>query len=653
MTPTNLPAAFQEAQTAMQTLDRIVKEISEYKESAALEIAKNLRMSGGLDLDPEAIRATVTRPYTLLPINDSEAWLIHWAGVKMPIFGQVIAREKAFIKAKITRTMNLITPLPAWVMDEAGWSAPEHNAVIDSAHSTIQVTNGDELSFRRRYRQFLGARRSEGTFTVKGGDAWIRLVASLVKDGILPYRPTPVDSAHWDANATIPEELAAIIAEKEEQAGFPYIHEAVQEFINLGAVLLNLPPGAGKSLASCLILNHFRGKVLILVDSTFLEGQWHNRLKRWAPRANVTVSTYQGAQRYAKEKWDLILPDEAQRLPATTFSKLAFIQTLYRCGLTATPWREDNRQHLIVALCGHPVSISWNRLMALGVLKTPRIVVVTVPTLEAKTGYTKSLLGKHKGRGLIYCDWLEQGENLAKTLDVPFIQGSTKNKLEVLEANKVVVVSRVGDRGLDIRDLNFVIEVAGAGTSREQFAQRVGRLLHSQFNGIFYTVFTPDELTRYRSRLWGVEAETGGAVEIEFIEVGKVPAADSRSRVRAVADVSRKRDNRRKKADENDEISQVFTVRAVTAKISQVKRSVGTRTAPYVERVLRYTWSTSLNIDDICDGLAISDPSTRRRIGSACRAAQRAGLMIVDDQQRYKVDLAQIERLRSLAGHLQ
>src|SRR6266511_2518782 len=263
MTPTNLPAAFQEAQTAMQTLDRIVKEISEYKESAALEIAKNLRMSGGLDLDPEAIRATVTRPYTLLPINDSEAWLIHWAGVKMPIFGQVIAREKAFIKAKITRTMNLITPLPAWVMDEAGWSAPEHNAVIDSAHSTIQVTNGDELSFRRRYGQFLGARRSEGTFTVKGGDAWIRLVASLVKDGILPYRPTPVDSAHWDANATIPEELAAIIAEKEGQAGFPYIHEAVQEFINLGAVQLNLPPGAGKSLASCLILNHFRGKVLI------------------------------------------------------------------------------------------------------------------------------------------------------------------------------------------------------------------------------------------------------------------------------------------------------------------------------------------------------------------------------------------------------
>jgi hypothetical protein len=105
---------------------------------------------------------------------------------------------------------------------------------------------------------------------------------------------------------------------------------------------------------------------------------------------------------------DLVIYDEAQRTPANTFSKLAFIKK-YRLGLTGTAWREDDRQHLIVALSGFPVAIRWSEMIASGVLRRPRIVVATVPFDAAKIGYVKSLLTHRKGRTLIFCDWLEQG----------------------------------------------------------------------------------------------------------------------------------------------------------------------------------------------------------------------------------------------------
>lgn len=643
-----MASVFRGAQKAIKALDQSIQDLTTYREQAAILIAQYLRVQSGVELDPDAIRATLTHPYTLLPINDGEAWLIHWAGIKMPVFGQIVAREPAFIKSRITRTMNLITPFPSWILDEAGWKPPEHQASINSLRNAIEVVGGDEATFKRRYGQFLGANRGGGTYAIKGGDAWIRLVAALVHDGILPYKPMPVDQAHWNLNTEIPEELTTIIDQLETKAGSPYIHRAVDEFLQRGAVLVNYPPGAGKTLVGCLLLNHFQGDVLILVDSTFLEGHWRNRIKQWAPHAsNVVVSTYQGAGKYAKKKWDLIIPDEAQRFPANTFSKLAFIETLYRCGLTGTPWREDNRQHLIVALCGFPITITWSELMALGVLQTPRIIVATVASLEAKTGYVKSLLSKQKGRGLIYCDWLEQGQALANALNVPFIQGATRRKMEVLQENEVVVVSRVGDRGLDVPDLRFVIEVAGHGAAKEQYAQRLGRLLHSQFKGTFYTVFTRDELQKYRARLWGVEAEMGGAVEIEFVEIGNVPTEVRAPRVAKPRSAPVRPTPKPEKP--KDEIARVMELPAVSAKIEQTKKSLGQDSAPFVVRVLRYCWDTALSPREIMEGLGLTGVNAFSRINAACKAALKMDLMTVNDQEQYRVNREEIDRLSTLS----
>jgi hypothetical protein len=140
----------------------------------------------------------------LLPINEHEAWLIHWRGVKMPIFGWVVAQEPAFIKAKVTRSMDLLTPLPSWMKTELGWKPPEHKAVIDGTRTSLRLSDGDESSFKRRYGQHLGARQADGTFKIRGGDAWIKLVAALVRDGILPYAPMPVADEHWYGDAQYP-----------------------------------------------------------------------------------------------------------------------------------------------------------------------------------------------------------------------------------------------------------------------------------------------------------------------------------------------------------------------------------------------------------------------------------------------------------------
>lgn len=645
------------ANGAINTLTESIALLTKYRDDATAEITKYLRAKdAGIELDIEAIRATLTRPYTLLPINEHEAWLIHWRGVKMPIFGWVVAQEPAFLKARVTRSMDLLTPLPTWMKDELGWKPPQHKAVIDGTRTSLSLTEGDETTFKRKYGQHLGGKQADGTYKIRGGDAWIKLVAALVRDGILPYAPTPVHHDHWNTEATYPALLKELIEKKQTEAGDKYIERAAYEFLTKGAVLVNYPPGAGKTLVTCAILNHFRGRVLLLGDSTILIEQWKDRLQLFAPNAKVTVSTYQGGQKYLNEEWDLVVFDESQRVPANTFSRLAFVKTKYRLGLTGTAWREDDRQHLIVALSGFPVAIRWAELIASGVLRRPRITVATVATETMKTAYVKSLIAKRKGRALIFCDWIEQGQALADALDVPFIHGGTARKLEKIEESDVCVVSRVGDRGLSLVDLRLVIEVAGAGSAREQFAQRVGRLLHGNFEGEFITVFTPEEAQKYRGRVFGVEAELAGEVDIEFVTIGNVGELPSSS-TRQKTMLKRPRVNTLIAAQESnstiskpvDDISITLSLPSVAAKITVAKKAVGARTSPYIDRVIRYCWTVALSSKEIAEGLGITDEATKSRISSACKAVVKSGLMIADAEGRYQVNQKEIERLQALS----
>ncbi len=346
-----------------------------------------------------------------------------------------------------------------------------------------------------------------------------------------------------------------------------------------------------------------------------------------------------------------VVVHNCQRLPANTFSRLAFIKTKYRLGLTGTAWREDDRQHLIVALSGFPVAIRWAEMIQSGVLRRPRIVVATVPNEAAKTSYVKSLVARRRGRALIFCDWLKQGQQLADALDVPFIHGATPRKLQKLEESDVCVVSRIGDRGISLTDLRLVIEVAGAGASREQLAQRVGRLLHGEFEGEFVTVFTPEESAKYRGRIFGVEAELAGEVDIEFIQVGNVSmetARPERAMVRRAPRASLVPSVRDEKP--KDEIAATLALPAVAAKVNQAKSSTGQDAVRYVERVIRYCWNTALSPKEIAEGLGMTGKNSIPRLSAACNATLKVGLMVKDEDGRYRVNQEEIQRLKALSN---
>lgn len=652
MASLDIPDTIAVARRSLQHLDESLKAMTEYRERAALEIAGYLRSESGIELDPQAIKATLTRPYTLIPVNEHEATLIHWRGVKMPLFGWVVKQEPSFTISRVSRGMGLLTPFPQWMKDELGWRAPEHAAVIESDRTTVRLMEGDEGTFKRRYGKFFGGQQKDGTYRIKGGDAWIRLVSELIRDGILPWIPQSVETADWNKKAHTGIELR------------PYQPSFVDEFRDKGAVFFNLPPGAGKTMISLYIVAHLTGKILILAPSIILCEQWRARVKEFAPDANVTILTYASGRKALKDEWMLVVFDEVQTLPADTFSKLAFLKTKYRIGLSASPWREDGRQYMITALSGFPCSIRWAELIRAGVLKRPRVVIATVANEAAKTAFTRQLIDKRKGgRALIFCDYLEAGEQLADALDIPFISGSTARKLEkVLEA-EVCVVSRIADRGLDFPDLTLVIEWAFLGKSREQEAQRLGRLLHSQSHGEHYLLFTPDEAEKFKPRIFGIESELAGEIDLEFINVGKI--AEKKERTIVVRAQRQKRniivstmrgagkttEARKAQDGPQDDATRALALRPIAVKIDKAEKLVGASTRPYIRRVFRYCFSAPLTPTEIADGLGITGSVARSRISSSCKALSRVGLLGLEaDNGQYIVNQTEVARAKAIGS---
>ncbi|HLF28237.1 MAG TPA: helicase-related protein [Anaerolineae bacterium] len=636
------------ARTALAALDKARAEIARLGDAATAEVTKYLRGSG-IDLDLNAIRATLTHPYTILPIDQHEAWLIHWRGVRMPILGWVVKQEDAFIVSRVSRSMDLLTPIPQWMKEEMGWEPPEHKAIISGDRTTIAVTEGDEGTFKHRYGAFLG-RKANGGYQIKGGGAWIKLVAALIRDGILPYLPQPVAELDWNPKAKSPIHLR------------DYQHIYIDEFLAKGAVFWNLPPGGGKTYAAIYAINHFAGgDIALFAPSLVICEQWRERLNQFASGAPVSIFTYTSGKKALDREWGLVIFDEVQTLPANEFSKLAFLKTKYRIGMSGSAWREDGRQYMIAALSGFPCVVRWAELIGAGVLKKPRIIVAIVKDDASKLRYVQSLIARHRsGHALVFCDYIQQGQALANVLDVPFIHGGTKGKYKRIQETPICVVSRVADRGLDLPDLRLVVEVAFLGKSREQEAQRVGRLLHAQESGEHYLVFTQAEYSRYKQRIYGVEAETAGEIDIEYRTIdgakaereapsgGRTPRTTKAARRARIQVPERPAAARALKNDaaQSDELSAIISLPAVAAKLAKAEQIANY--PAYVRRVLRLCYSAAFTPEEMAEGLGLTGNRTVSRLASACRALVQVDLF-TDAQGRYTVRRDEINRLQALA----
>jgi DNA excision repair protein ERCC-3 len=354
-----------------------------------------------------------------------------------------------------------------------------------------------------------------------------------------------------------------------------YQREAVEGFWAGGSGVVVLPCGAGKTLVGAAAMAQAQATTLILVTNTVAGRQWKRELvartsltedeigeysgerKEIRP---VTIATYQVMTRKSKGEykhldlfdsrdWGLIIYDEVHLLPAPVFRMTADLQSRRRLGLTATLVREDGREGDVFSLIGPKrydapwrdieqqgwiapaectevrVTLTDNERMGYAVAEAEERYRVA-STAHTKLAVVKGILDRHPGEpALVIGAYLEQLEELGQVLDAPVIQGSTKNReREALYDSfrrgelPVLVVSKVANFSIDLPEASVAIQVSGTFGSRQEEAQRLGRLLRPKADGRqahFYSVVSRDTLdTDYASHRQRFLAEQGYAYRI-------------------------------------------------------------------------------------------------------------------------------------------
>jgi DNA excision repair protein ERCC-3 len=354
-----------------------------------------------------------------------------------------------------------------------------------------------------------------------------------------------------------------------------YQAQAVEGFWQGGSGVVVLPCGAGKTLVGAAAMAKAKATTLILVTNTVSGRQWKRELiartslteeeigeysgekKEIRP---VTIATYQVITRKTKGEyrhlelfdsrdWGLVLYDEVHLLPAPVFRMTADLQSRRRLGLTATLVREDGREGDVFSLIGPKrYDAPWRDIEQQGWIAPAECTEVRVTMTEAErlayataeaeeryrmasTARTKlpvvqAILDRHKGEPtLVIGAYLDQLDDLGEALDCPVIQGSTKNRereslFEAFRMGEIdrLVVSKVANFSIDLPEASIAVQVSGTFGSRQEEAQRLGRLLRPKGDGRqahFYSVVSRDTLdTEYAAHRQRFLAEQGYAYTI-------------------------------------------------------------------------------------------------------------------------------------------
>jgi len=367
----------------------------------------------------------------------------------------------------------------------------------------------------------------------------------------------------------------------------PYQSEAVDGFWHGGSGVVVLPCGAGKTLVGAAAMAKAGATTLILVTNTVSARQWRDELiKRTSLTADeigeysgarkeirpVTIATYQvltlkrkGAYPHLElldaRDWGLIVYDEVHLLPAPIFRMTADLQARRRLGLTATLVREDGREGDVFSLIGPKrYDAPWKDIEAQGYIAPADCVEVRVTLPESerlvyavaeldvryrlaasssvKTAIVRKLVEQHRGEPtLVIGQYIDQLDDLSEQLDAPVIKGDTTvtERQRLFEAFRtgeigLLVVSKVANFSIDLPEASVAIQVSGSFGSRQEEAQRLGRVLRPKGDhraARFYTVVARDtvdaDFAAHRQRFL---AEQGYAYRIiDAADVLAGPAA--------------------------------------------------------------------------------------------------------------------------------
>jgi DNA excision repair protein ERCC-3 len=352
-------------------------------------------------------------------------------------------------------------------------------------------------------------------------------------------------------------EAHAIALDESEWTLRPYQREAADSFWHGGSGVVVLPCGAGKTLVGAAAMAQAQATTLILVTNTVSARQWKSELVRRTSLTEDEIGEYSGAKKEVKpvtiatyqvltmrrkgvyphlelldaKDWGLIVYDEVHLLPAPIFRMTADLQARRRIGLTATLVREDGREGDVFSLIGPKrYDAPWKDIESQGWIAPADCVEVRVTLPEgerlayataepeeryrlaacthAKVLIAEQLVKQHQGEPtLVIGQYLEQLDELAEHLGAPVIKGETSVKeRERLYAGfrsgeiELLVVSKVANFSIDLPSAAVAIQVSGSFGSRQEEAQRLGRLLRpkekaadgTQKPARFYTIVSRD-----------------------------------------------------------------------------------------------------------------------------------------------------------------
>lgn len=411
----------------------------------------------------------------------------------------------------------------------------------------------EELARQAKLKPYLGDRLDETSFLVEPAHR------GVLKQALIAVGYPAEDLAGYSEGAALPVKLRELARSGLPFKVRDYQRDAADVFyaggdVRGGSGVIVLPCGAGKTIVGIAAMALMGRSTLILTTSITAVKQWHREIldktdlaedqiaeytgetKEIAP---VTIATYQilthrndkkeefpHFKLFDQRDWGAIIYDEVHLLPAPVFRVTAQIQARRRLGLTATLIREDGREEDVFSLIGpKKYDVPWRELETKGWIAEATCAEIRVALPEplrmeyavaewrnkyrlasenpAKDEVIGELLQRYQGsRVLIIGQYLKQLRRMSKRFNMPLITGQTPNTVREDLYNKFrkgevrhLILSKVGNFAIDLPDANVLIQVSGTFGSRQEEAQRLGRILRPKSGGEvahFYTLVTRD-----------------------------------------------------------------------------------------------------------------------------------------------------------------
>jgi DNA excision repair protein ERCC-3 len=450
-------------------------------------------------------------------------------------------------------------PLPGNLATDIGDVVSRYGRVrLEKADDKLRLVCEDlplleELARQPKVRQYLGERLDPASYLIEPA------YRGVIKQALITVGYPAEDLAGYTEGAALPIQLRQLARSGMPFHVRDYQREAAEIFyaggdVRGGSGVIVLPCGAGKTIVGLAAMSLMQRNTLVLTTGITAVKQWHREiLDRTSLTEDqvaeytgetkvigpVTLATYQiltyrpdkkeefpHFQIFDQRDWGLVIYDEVHLLPAPVFRVTAQIQARRRLGLTATLVREDGRESDVFSLIGpKKYDVPWRELESRGWIAEATCTEIRVALPEplrmeyavaewrnkyriasenpAKDDVVARLLDMYQGqRVLIIGQYLKQLRQLRKRFNIPLITGQTGNaEREDLYGKfrrgevRHLILSKVGNFALDLPDANVLIQVSGTFGSRQEEAQRLGRILRPKSNGEiahFYTLVTRD-----------------------------------------------------------------------------------------------------------------------------------------------------------------